>query len=36
MGRIGVESAARILRGEAIPAEQLVPIELVRKTGSSK
>jgi ribose transport system substrate-binding protein len=36
MGRIAVESAVRILRGEAIPGEQLVPIELVRRAGSAK
>ena len=35
MGRIAVESAVRIIRGETIPAEQLVPIELVRKTGAT-
>ncbi len=31
MGRIAVEGALKLLRGETIPAEQLVPIELVRK-----
>lgn len=32
MGRLAVEAAARLLRSEAIPAEQTVPIELVTKT----
>jgi ribose transport system substrate-binding protein len=36
MGRIAVESAARILKGQTIPAEQLVPIELIRRAGSAK
>ena len=36
MGRIAVESAAKILKGEAVPAEQLVRIELVRKAASVK
>jgi ribose transport system substrate-binding protein len=36
MGRIAVESAVRILRGQTLPAEQLVPIELVKKAGASK
>jgi ribose transport system substrate-binding protein len=31
MGRIAVESAAKLLRGESIPAEQKVPISLVTK-----
>lgn len=33
MGRIAVESAARVLRGETVPAEQKVPIALVTKGG---
>jgi ribose transport system substrate-binding protein len=33
MGRIAVESAARLLRGEPVPPEQSVPISLVTKTG---
>jgi ribose transport system substrate-binding protein len=32
MGRIAVESAAKLLRGETIPADQKVPIALVTKT----
>jgi ribose transport system substrate-binding protein len=36
MGRIAVESAAKLLRGETIPADQKVPIALVtRGTGGS-
>jgi ribose transport system substrate-binding protein len=35
MGRIAVESAARLLRGESVPAEQKVPIELVTKSGAA-
>jgi ribose transport system substrate-binding protein len=31
MGRIAVESAAKLLRGESIPADQKVPISLVTK-----
>ena len=31
MGRIAVESAARLLRGESVPADQKVPISLVTK-----
>jgi ribose transport system substrate-binding protein len=31
MGRIAVESAVRLVRGETVPAEQKVPIELVTK-----
>ena len=34
MGRIAVESAARLLRGEAVTAEQKVPIALVTKSGT--
>lgn len=33
MGRLAVEAAARLLRSEAIPAEQTVPIELVTRTA---
>ena len=36
MGRLAVESAARVLRGEAVPADQKVPIALVTKgSGAS-
>jgi ribose transport system substrate-binding protein len=35
MGRIAVESAARLLRGEAVAAEQKVPIALVTKNGTA-
>ncbi len=35
MGRMAVESAARLLRGESVPPEQSVPISLVTKTGGS-
>jgi ribose transport system substrate-binding protein len=35
MGRIAVESAARVLRGETVPAEQKVPIALVTKGGTA-
>lgn len=35
MGRIAVESAARLLRGESVEAEQKVPIALVTKSGGS-
>ena len=35
MGRIAVESAARLLRGETVAAEQKVPIALVTKTGGA-
>jgi ribose transport system substrate-binding protein len=36
MGRIAVESAAKLLKGETIPADQKVPIALVTKgTGGS-
>ena len=36
MGRIAVESAAKLLRGETVPADQKVPIALVtRGTGGS-
>ena len=31
MGRIAVESAAKVLKGESVPAEQTVPISLVTK-----
>jgi ribose transport system substrate-binding protein len=34
MGRIAVESAAKLLRGETIPADQKVPIALVTKGAS--
>ena len=36
MGRIAVESASKILKGETVPAEQLVRIELVRKSAPAK
>ena len=35
MGRLAVESAARLLKGESVPAEQKVPIALVTK-GSGR
>jgi ribose transport system substrate-binding protein len=35
MGRIAVESAARLLRGETIAVEQKVPIALVTKSGTA-
>jgi ribose transport system substrate-binding protein len=35
MGRIAVESAARLLRGESVPAEQTVPIALVTKSAAA-
>ena len=35
MGRIAVESAARLLRGDAVPVEQKVPIALVTKSGTT-
>ena len=35
MGRIAVESAARVLRGESVPPEQKVPIALVTKSGTA-
>ena len=35
MGRIAVESAARLLRGDAVPVEQKVPIALVTKSGAT-
>jgi ribose transport system substrate-binding protein len=35
MGRIAVESAARLLRGESIPAEQKVPIALVTRGSAA-
>lgn len=34
MGRIAIETAAKILRGETVPAEQVVPIKLVTKGAS--
>jgi ribose transport system substrate-binding protein len=34
MGRIAVESVARLLRGEPVPADQKVPIELITKSGN--
>lgn len=36
MGRLAVESAARLLRGEPVPAEQKVPIALVTKGGAGE
>lgn len=36
MGRLAVESASKILKGEPVPAEQLVRIELVRKSAPAK
>jgi ribose transport system substrate-binding protein len=34
MGRIAVESAAKLLRGETVPADQKVPIALVTKSAA--
>src|SRR5918996_1765852 len=34
MGRLAVESAARLLKGESVPPEQKVPIALVTKSAS--
>jgi ribose transport system substrate-binding protein len=34
MGRIAVESAAKVLRGEPVPSDQRVPLALVTKRGS--
>ena len=34
MGRLAVESAARLLKGESVPADQKVPISLVTKKES--
>ena len=34
MGRLAVEAAARVLKGETVPADQIVPIGLVTKGGS--
>ncbi|MEO5761594.1 MAG: sugar ABC transporter substrate-binding protein [Vicinamibacteria bacterium] len=36
MGRIAVDSAAKLIKGEPIPAEQLVRIELVKKAPPAK
>ena len=36
MGRVGVESADKLLKGQSVPAEQLVRIDLVTKTSTSK
>jgi ribose transport system substrate-binding protein len=36
MGRIAVESAARLLKGEPVPAEQTVEIALVTKDAAAK
>ena len=36
MGRIAVESADKLIRGETVPADQKVPIVLVTKTSTSK
>ncbi len=35
MGRIAVESAARLLRGDAVAVDQTVPIALVTKSGTT-
>lgn len=35
MGRIAVESAARLLRGETLPPEQKVPIALIIRDGAA-
>jgi hypothetical protein len=31
MGRLAVEGAARLLKGESLPPDQTVPIELVAR-----
>ena len=36
MGRIAVESADKLIRGETVPADQKVPIVLVTKTSTNK
>jgi ribose transport system substrate-binding protein len=36
MGRIGIESAAKVIKGEAPPADQRVRIELVKKVEGTK
>jgi ribose transport system substrate-binding protein len=36
MGRIAVESAAKLIRGESVPADQKVPITLVTKASAGK
>jgi ribose transport system substrate-binding protein len=36
MGRIAIETAAKVMRGEAVPAEQVVPIELVSKDAGGR
>ena len=33
MGRLAVEAAARVLKGESVPADQIVPIGLVTRAG---
>lgn len=35
MGRLAVETAARLLRSESVPPDQTVPIELVTKTSTA-
>jgi hypothetical protein len=34
MGRLAVEGAARLLKSEPVPADQIVPIGLVTKGGT--
>jgi ribose transport system substrate-binding protein len=36
MGRLAVESAHKLIRGESVPADQKVPIVLVTKTSAGK
>ena len=36
MGRLAVESAAKLMKGETVSPEQTVPIALVRKAGGAK
>jgi ribose transport system substrate-binding protein len=36
MGRISVESADKLIKGESVPADQKVPIVLVTKTSTNK
>jgi ribose transport system substrate-binding protein len=35
MGRLAVESAVKLIRGENVPAEQKVPIELVKRSSAA-
>jgi hypothetical protein len=35
MGRLAVESAVRLLKGDSLPAEQKVPIALVTRESAT-